>query len=124
MIRLVLGLVCLVHGIAHLVGFFAAWRPSAIPELPHKTTVLSGRIDLGEGGIRAVGIIWLLLALAFAAAGVMVWLTLPQATTAVFVLSAASFVMSLIAWPDSQIGVVVNLAIALFVFGALRYGWM
>jgi len=123
MARVILGLVCLVHGAAHLVGFFAAWRPGAIPELQHKTTVLNGTLDLGEAGIRVVGALWLALAVAFVGAGAMVALEMPLAYMAVLAVAAASFVLSLIAWPDSQIGVFVNAAIAALVLAALRYGW-
>jgi len=124
MVRLFLGLFCLVHGLAHLVGFFAAWRPSVIPELAHKTTILSGRMDLGEAGIRVMGLLWLLLALAFVGAGGMLWLKMAPAANLVLVLAAASFVLSVVAWPDSQVGVVANLLIAIAVLAILRYGWM
>jgi len=124
MVRLFLGLVCLVHGVAHLVGFFAAWRPSVIPELQHKTTVLSGKLDLGEAGIRVMGVLWLMLAVAFVCVGAMVVLKMPLAIPAVLAAAAVSGVLSLIAWPESQIGVFVNLGVAAFVFAALRYGWL
>lgn len=124
MVRLLLGLLCVVHGVPHLVGFFAAWRPSAIPELPHKTTVLSGRVDLGEVGIRVLGVGWLLLALAFIGAACLFWFHVPQATGALLSLAIISFVFSLVAWPDSQIGVVVNLIVILLVLAVVRYGWL
>src|SRR5665647_696257 len=102
------------HGVAHLVGFLAAWRPSVIPELQHKTTVLSGKLDLGETGIRVMGVLWLTLAVAFVGVGAMVVLKMPLAIPAVLAAAAVSGLLSLIAWPDSQIGVFVNLGVAAF----------
>jgi hypothetical protein len=45
----VLGVLIALHGLAHLVGFAAP---------------LAGRLDLGDAGIRVVGVLWLLLAVA------------------------------------------------------------
>lgn len=124
MARVLLALICAGHGVAHLVGFFAAWRPGTFPELIHKTTVLSGRLDLGEAGIRILGIVWLLMAVAFGSTAVLIWLKGAAVGNLVMWVAAASVVLSVIEWPDSQIGVVVNLAIVLFVLASLRYGWL
>lgn len=124
MVRLLLALTCAGHGVAHLVGFFAAWRPGTFPELSHKTTVLAGRVDLGEMGIRLVGILWLLMAVAFAGAALQVWWRGAGAANLVMWVAAASIVLSVFEWPDAQIGVVVNLAIVLFVLASVRYGWL
>ena len=46
--RIVLMLVTVLHGGAHLVGFAESWQLSMTETTPYKTTVLSGRVDLGE----------------------------------------------------------------------------
>lgn len=63
--RIALAIVMVLHGAAHLVGFAESWQLSMTESVPHKTTVLSGRVDLGTAGIRAAGLLWLLAALAF-----------------------------------------------------------
>ncbi len=57
------------HGVAHLPGFLVAWRLATLSELPHRTTVLANSVNVGERGIRVVGVLWLIAALAFTACG-------------------------------------------------------
>jgi hypothetical protein len=63
-------LLLLVHGIAHLPGFLVNWQLRSFPELPFRTTVFGGTLEVSFIGIRAVGIGRLLvpIALGFAAA--------------------------------------------------------
>jgi hypothetical protein len=124
MARILLALLCAGHGVAHLVGFFAAWRPGLFPALPHKTTILAGQLNIGEAGIRIVGVLWLGMALVFAWAAVLMWLKGASAANVVMWVAAVSIVLSVLEWPDSQIGVVVNLSIVLLILAGLRYGWL
>lgn len=72
----VLAVILLAHGVAHVVGFVVAWRILTLPEVPYHTTILAGSIEVGTGGIRAVGLAWLVTALAFAAVAVALLLQL------------------------------------------------
>lgn len=45
----------LLHGVAHLVGFAVPWRLVRSEEVPYKTTILSGTVDVGDVGIRILG---------------------------------------------------------------------
>ena len=63
--RFVLAILLVAHGVAHLVGVVSSWKLAVLPELPYKTVVLSGRVDVGDAGIRVMGVLWLLAALAF-----------------------------------------------------------
>ena len=115
--RIVLGLLMLFHGFAHLVGVLVSWQLAPLEGAIYKTTLLSGRVDVGDPGMRIMGALWLLSALAFGIAAYAAftsrswWVTL--GSTVVLV----SLVLSVVAWPDSRIGVAVNLVIlaALFV---------
>ena len=74
--RWLLGFFLVAHGVAHLVGVVSSWKLATLAELPYKTTILAGRIDVGDGGIRVIGGLWLLTALAFlVAAGAVVMAT-------------------------------------------------
>ena len=53
------------HGFAHLVGFAGAFRLK--PDIYH-TTLLAGRVDVGDAGMRVMGVLWVLAALLFAGA--------------------------------------------------------
>jgi hypothetical protein len=112
----------LAHGFAHLVGLAGAWQFG--PAVPHKTTLLGGRIDLGEPGIRAFGVVWLVGALAFAAAAGALILVQPHWTTVAAAAAAFSLVISVLALPDARIGVWVNLALLGLLYLVGRYGWM
>lgn len=120
--RIALAILLALHGLAHLVGFAVPWRIAK--SAPYSTTLLSGHVDLGHAGIRAYGILWLLLAIAFmlAAAGAATdraeWI--PLAIGA----SIASLALSVLSWPDSRIGVPVNLAILGVVFAGSRLDWL
>ena len=55
---LVVAVVLVAHGVAHLIGFVVPWRLMTLPEMPYKTTLFAGRLDArravlaGEGGQR------------------------------------------------------------------------
>jgi len=122
--RFLIALVFLGHGFAHLVGFFVFWRLAEFEEMPYKTTLLAGRIDVGETGIRVVGILWLAAALAFFTCLTAVippfewWLTATLWTT-VF-----SLALCISGWPDSRFGVVANLLILAFLAIGGWLGWL
>jgi hypothetical protein len=98
------------HGIAHVVGFAGAWQIA--PEgFPYRTTVLKGHVDLGNVGIRVVGVLWLALAVAFvtvavgAVGGVAWW------TGAALGVATVSLLLSILEFPEARLGVVINLLI-------------
>src|SRR5829696_5581074 len=102
--RIALAILMALHGVAHLVGFSGAW--SLAPEgVPYKTTVLAGHVDLGDVGIRAVGLLWLAAAAAFLFAG----------------LAAVSLRLSATEWPEARIGVAIN---ALIITALIAARWL
>lgn len=120
--RLLAALILLGHGIAHLPGFLAAWQLATLSEVPHRTTVLAGSLNVGEKGIRMVGLLWLVAALAFtvcsigALGGAPWWL--PVAVMA----AELSIVLCILGWPDSRIGAFVSVAIAALLLLARQMG--
>jgi hypothetical protein len=118
--RILLGLVLLLHGAAHLPGFVNEWRLANLEGLPYRTTVLAGRLDLGDAGIRVVGALWFVAAIAFGVAGAAAlwnWSWWIPAATGV---TLGSLLLSLVELPDSRIGVVVNLVILAGLFITVR----
>lgn len=109
--KLLLAALFAMHGIAHLVGFLVFWRLFDAPELPYRTTILSGSIDLTDWGIRLYGAIWLILALAFGASAVAVVAEWAGWQRAVLALSALSLAMCAAGWPETRMGLLVNLGI-------------
>jgi len=99
------------HGIAHLPGFVVAWQFGVLRDMPYHTTLLSGRMDVGDGGIRVLGVLWLLVGVAFeiAAAGAIWHKAWWAPLTAVA--AAISLGMTLLQLPEARIGAVVNVVI-------------
>ena len=60
--------VLVVHGLIHLMGTAVYMRLAEVKGLTYKTTLLSGHWELGEGGIRVFGALWVLPAIGFVAA--------------------------------------------------------
>ena len=52
--------VLVVHGLIHLMGTAVYMRFGEVKGLTYKTTLLSGHWELGEGGIRVFGALWVL----------------------------------------------------------------
>jgi hypothetical protein len=121
--RIALAILMTLHAVAHLVSVVEAWH--LIPDgFPYKTTVFAGRVDLGDVGIRAVGLVWLFVAIGFllaaigAVAGATWWV--PTALG----IAASSLLLSFAELPDARIGVVINLAIIALVIAGRPLGWV
>jgi hypothetical protein len=112
-LNMVAAAILVAHGLAHLVGFVGAWRLS--PQVPYKTTILAGRMDLGSLGTKIVGLLWLLLAIDFAlvawgASAGAAWWPLAAVATAL-----TSLVLCLLAWPDAMYGAFVDAGIVILI---------
>jgi hypothetical protein len=117
--RTLLGLFLGLHGIVHLLGFALPWKIATIADAPYKTTLLAGRLDVGDVGMRIVGALWLATAIAFVAAGIGVLTVQPWWRAVAIVVAGVSFGLCVLAWPDAPIGVVLNLVLlALLLSGA------
>lgn len=103
--------VLVAHGIAHLPGFAVPWQLITSTELPYRTTVLAGRVDIGDAGVRAVGLAWAVAAAAFIALAWSLWAGLPWTRTLIACAVAFSLVLCAAGWPDARIGVAANILI-------------
>jgi hypothetical protein len=99
------------HAVAHLVGVVAAWRVATLDEMPYRTTLLAGRLDVGDGGMRVAGGLWLMAAIGFAVAAAAIVAGLPWALRLTATMAAASLILCVGGWPEARIGLFVNLAI-------------
>jgi len=119
--HIIFALILIGHGFAHLAGFFLPWRITT-RDMPYKTTILSKSVNVGDLGIRVVGILWLIAALAFAISAVTVltraswWFPFTGITT------AFSFLICIVEWPDARIGAFVNMGIAALLL--FRVDWL
>ena len=112
------------HGFAHLVGFVVPWRIATLKEMPYKTTVLADSVNVGDLGIRVMGILWLIAALALAVSSIGVLARLSWWLPVTVVVAVFSFFLCIIGWPDSRIGVFINVAIVAFLLVGRQMGWL
>jgi hypothetical protein len=120
--RIMLAVLMVLHGVAHLPGFVSEWRLANLEGIPYRTTILAGRADLGDAGIRVVGMLWLLSAVGFWVAGVAAISDLSWWIPVATAIALGSLLLSLVELPEARIGVVVNLAILAGLFIAPRFG--
>ncbi len=121
-LSIVLMLAIAVHGLIHLMGLVAYWPLGKITELPYKTTLLSGRWEVGSTGMRLFSMLWLLATLGFLAATL--GLALGRAWWAPILLGCAllSLVVCILDWKAAFRGAWIDVAllVVLFVVFGLR----
>ena len=118
--RFVLASVLAAHGVAHVVGFVSAWKLATLAELPYRTTIFSGRVDVGDAGIRLLGVLWLLVAVVFLAAAITVVSASGWAGRVLLPVVMASLLLCVTAWPDTRLGVMVNVGLLLLLVVGAR----
>ena len=118
--RWIFGLLFFAHAVAHLPGFLVDLRLKTFAELPYRTTILGGRIDLGDAGIRIVGLTWLGLAVALAIVAVAIVMALPWWRPVAYVALGLSLVVCVLALPETREGVLANLLVAMVAVFANR----
>jgi hypothetical protein len=115
MIRLVGAAFLAAHGVAHLVGFLGSWRLAEFRDVPYSTLIFDNNFDVGDAGMRVVGILWLLAALSFGWAALAVLLERPHWARTVAATTAASTAICVVGLPAATVGLIVDLAILMVV---------
>ena len=118
--RFILAVVLGLHGVAHLVGFVSSWRLATLAELPYKTTILGGHGDVGDIGIRVIGMLWLAAAAGLMVAAVAVTTRTDWALRVAGFAIVGSLLLCAAGWPDSRIGLFVNVGLALLLATGMR----
>ena len=118
--RFLLAILMTLHGVAHGVGFVVTWRLTDLQDMPHDTTLLSGTVDVGETGIRVVGVLWLITGIAFLVAAAAALLGAAWWPTLTVVAALVSLPLSIAGWPEARIGVVVDVILLLLIAAGVR----
>ena len=105
--------ILLAHGLAHLVGFVGPWRLNE--RVAYKTTILAGRVDIGNAGAKIVGLLWLLLAIDFALVAVGAYAGAAWWPYGALATALTSLVLCLLSWPDATIGAFIDIGIAVII---------
>jgi len=113
MIRRFAALVLAAHGVAHLVGFLAAFQLGDFAGRAVETKLLWGQIEVSLGTIQVMGVGWLLLAIGFLGVAVALWRSLRHAVAGVALVTAMSLGLTTLQSPMAVIGLVLNVVILL-----------
>jgi len=112
-----------IHGCVHLVGFVVPWRLAELKEMPYSTQVFGGKLNVGDKGVRFVGLLWLLAALGYFATAGAIWFLPLWWLTGLFVVTLFSLLICIVGWPHSKIGLFIDIGIlAVFALGWIL-GW-
>ena len=105
-----------IHGLIHLMGFVAYWPLAPVSELPYKTSLLGGRLELGSAGMRLFSLLWLLAALLWIVGGLL--LVFRQPSWAPLMLGVALFSLGLciLDWGPAFRGALIDLVFLLILF--------
>ena len=124
LINVIAAIYLIVHGLIHLIGFVVFWQLVEIEDISYTTTVLGGRLDIGDAGMRVLGVLWLLITIAFVIAGVAIFFSPPWWWSFTLAVTLASLVVTILGWPDAKFGVLANIIILLFLFFGPSLGWI
>lgn len=116
--RLAAALFLTLHGIAHLVGFRAAFWPA--PGLPVRSSLFSGVLGVGYFGTRALGVIWLLLALGYLLSTFLFLRRSPSWSAATLGVTCTSIIMCVLFWPEARIGLAIDVVLFIVVLALSR----
>ena len=122
--RIVFAVLLVAHGVAHLPGFLVSWQLQSFPELPYRTTIVGGSIDVGSSGIRAIGLAWLASSVMFGIAAAAALMQAPWWQSLVLTAVGLSTTLCLAGWPDARLGLVANAVILVIVAIGIRAGWL
>jgi hypothetical protein len=101
------------HGLAHLVGFRAAFWPSG--GLSNQASLLGGLLAVSSYGIRLLGVVWLLLTLGYVTSAVLLLARSATWTSLTLVASSISLVMCALFLPEARIGLYIDVVLLLAV---------
>ncbi|HEY6058488.1 MAG TPA: hypothetical protein VIV06_10675 [Candidatus Limnocylindrales bacterium] len=122
MIRLAAIAFLAVHGLVHWIGFAIPWRLMASQDNPYSTAVLWGSVDLGETGIRLLGVAWLVPIALFIVAALAIWRRVRSALFLTTLAAAVSLVLCVLGMPGAVIGTAIDVGILALVAARLVVG--
>lgn len=112
MMRRAIAALLTAHAVAHLTGFaWPWWVLEPLPTPPNNAAVI------GDAAMRATSLLWLGVALAFGLAALELLYNGRHWRQVTAAAAATSFALSVACLPGSLLGVPINLAILLVLFG-------
>ncbi|RLD49074.1 MAG: hypothetical protein DRI88_01425 [Bacteroidetes bacterium] len=113
-----------IHGFAHIVGFLVYWKLMKDKEVTYKTTIYPGNINIGDSGVRLLGIVYLAVALSFGLLGYDLISQPFVLSKYIWAVVVVSLVLCITGWPDTKFGVVANLILIVFLILNTYVHWI
>lgn len=120
--RIIIAVYLFIHGACHLVGFIVPWKIAVLKEEPYKTSLLMGAMDIGDIGIRIIGVLWLITAVAYFAGAVGSFAQYPWWRPLVLYLSVFSLILCVLGLPGAKIGILANAVILVYLIAGEKLG--
>ena len=121
-LRFIIAFVVLMHGLVHLLYFVGYWPIAELEEVPYKTTLLSGRWDVGPTGIRLFGFLCLTATIGFVVAAVGLAALTEWWRPLMAIMALFSLVLTLLDFKVAYGGPVVDILILFLVLLGPRLG--
>jgi hypothetical protein len=110
-IRIVSAIILFFHGLIHLMGTMVYMKLGSLDGFPYKTSILNGRMDLGESGIYIFGMLWALAAIGFVVTAAGLFTRWKWNQSLLVGVSIFSLVLTGLDWEIASAGFIVNVAI-------------
>lgn len=110
-IRIIAAVILFFHGLIHLMGTVVYMKLGTLEEFSYKTTILNGRVDLGESGIYIFGGLWAIAAIGFVVTAVGLVINWKGNPSLLMSVSIFSLGLTGLDWEIAFTGVFVNIVI-------------
>lgn len=111
MFHRIAAVVLALHGVVHLIGFVSPWRIASLEGFAYRTTILASGQDVGDGGVRLIGLVWLGLTFGFLATAGGVWRGKLWAVGLTGVLAVVSLIVGVAGLPETAAGIAIDAVI-------------
>jgi hypothetical protein len=108
---IVAAIVLALHGLIHFFGTVVYLKLGTIQGFGYKTTLLGGRWDLGESGMRIFGGLWAVAAIGFVVMAVALFSGLSWWKPILVGVTLFSLVLTALDWKLAFAGVILNIVI-------------
>jgi hypothetical protein len=110
-IQIIAAIVFGLHGLIHLMGTAVYMELTEIQGFSYKTTLLGGRWDLGDNGIRIFGALWVVPAVGFIVVAVALLAGWEWWQPVLVAVTLFSLVLTVLDWSIAYAGIVINTVI-------------
>jgi hypothetical protein len=99
------------RGAVHAIGFTVPWGLEGPKGVDYSTTLLAGSIDVGDAGVRLLGLVWLATGAALLGVAALLWRRHALAMPAAVGLLAVSLVLCVLGLPGSVYGLIIDIVL-------------